>query len=426
MIKHIDLSRGRISVTVNHHHPEWKLDDLLSFPERINPKRAFLFVSKVLGKHIPVAPSVMQKSYQDLAALIPKNLPYPISVIGMAETAVGLGAGFYRELKPDFGENAIFLTTTRHPVETLPTLGLFLEEHSHAQDQFILSSHDAIKHQHILSSKTLILVDDEISTGKTFRNLILSLKKSGLEHVEQIILVTHSSKASIENYFDRNFELETILNEKKKLDLLAEITQIVPSHVSVVSVRQPQPLGLGHAVLCAKSVVGQDDFAVLLPDVLVKDSSGQNDLSRMISRYDESNAAQIMVEAVPDHLVDQYGIVDVAQSPNEGESIAMQGIVEKPAVGSAPSNLSVVGRYVLPARIMELLENTPKGAGNEIQLTDAIAMLQQTDVVEAYRMQGQTFDCGSKLGYLKAVLHYGIEHPKLGNDFKQLIQELKL
>ncbi|MDH2604493.1 UTP--glucose-1-phosphate uridylyltransferase GalU [Acinetobacter baumannii] len=244
--------------------------------------------------------------------------------------------------------------------------------------------------------------------------------------IEQIILVTHSSKASIENYFDRNFELETILNEKKKLDLLAEITQIVPEHVSVVSVRQSQPLGLGHAVLCAKSVVGQDDFAVLLPDVLVKDSSGQNDLLRMISRYDESNAAQIMVEAVPDHLVDQYGIVDVVQSPNEGESIAMQGIVEKPAVGSAPSNLSVVGRYILPARIMQLLENTPKGTGNEIQLTDAIAMLQQTDVVEAYRMQGQTFDCGSKLGYLKAVLHYGIEHPKLGNDFKQLIQELKL
>ncbi|SSQ51331.1 UTP--glucose-1-phosphate uridylyltransferase GalU [Acinetobacter baumannii] len=244
--------------------------------------------------------------------------------------------------------------------------------------------------------------------------------------IEQIILVTHSSKSSIENYFDRNFELETILNEKKKLDLLAEITQIVPSHVSVVSVRQPQPLGLGHAVLCAKSVVGQDDFAVLLPDVLVKDSSGQNDLSRMISRYNSSQAAQIMVEAVPDHLVDQYGIVDVTHSPNEGESIAMQGIVEKPAVGSAPSNLSVVGRYVLPAKIMQLLENTPKGAGNEIQLTDAIAMLQDTDTVEAYRMQGQTFDCGSKIGYLKAVLHYGVEHPKLGNDFKQLIQELKL
>ncbi|PPC03130.1 UTP--glucose-1-phosphate uridylyltransferase GalU [Acinetobacter pittii] len=244
--------------------------------------------------------------------------------------------------------------------------------------------------------------------------------------IEQIILVTHSSKASIENYFDRNFELETTLEQKKKFDLLAEITQIVPPHVSVVSVRQPQPLGLGHAVLCAKSIVGQDDFAVLLPDVLVKDDSGRNDLSRMIARYDEVQAAQIMVEAVPDNLVDQYGIVDVDHSPNEGESVAMQGIVEKPAVGSAPSNLSVVGRYILPAKIMQLLENTPKGAGNEIQLTDAIAMLQETDIVEAYRMQGQTFDCGSKVGYLKAVLHYGIQHPKLGSEFKQLIQELKL
>lgn len=244
--------------------------------------------------------------------------------------------------------------------------------------------------------------------------------------IEQIILVTHSSKASIENYFDRNFELETTLEQKNKFDLLAEITQIVPPNVSVVSVRQPQPLGLGHAVLCAKSIVGSDDFAVLLPDVLVKDSSGRNDLTRMIARYDASQAAQIMVEAVPDNLVDQYGIVDVAHNPNEGESIAMQGIVEKPAVGSAPSNLSVVGRYILPAKIMQLLENTPKGAGNEIQLTDAIAMLQETDTVEAYRMQGQTFDCGSKLGYLKAVLHYGLEHPKLGSEFKQLIQELKL
>lgn len=244
--------------------------------------------------------------------------------------------------------------------------------------------------------------------------------------IEQIILVTHSSKASIENYFDRNFELETTLEQKKKFDLLDEITQIIPPHVSVVSVRQPQPLGLGHAVLCAKSIIGQDDFAVLLPDVLVKDDSGRNDLTRMIARYDAIQAAQIMVEAVPDNLVDQYGIVDVKQSPAEGESIVMQGIVEKPAVGSAPSNLSVVGRYILPAKIMQLLENTPKGAGNEIQLTDAIAMLQSTDIVEAYRMQGQTFDCGSKLGYLKAVLHYGVAHPKLGLEFKHLIQELKL
>ena len=242
--------------------------------------------------------------------------------------------------------------------------------------------------------------------------------------IEQIILVTHSSKASIENHFDRNFELETLLKQKNKLDLLAEITNIVPSHVSIVSVRQPEPLGLGHAVLCAKDVIGDDDFVVLLPDVLVKNSDDQQDLTTMINRYEERGAAQIMVESVPDHLVDQYGIVDVANIPLEGQSEPMNGIVEKPAIGAAPSNLSVIGRYILPAKIMQLLEKTPRGAGNEIQLTDAIAMLQKETVIEAYRMQGQTFDCGSKLGYLKAVLHYGIDHPQLGEEFKRMIAEL--
>ena len=252
------------------------------------------------------------------------------------------------------------------------------------------------------------------------------IKEAVAAGIEQIILVTHSSKASIENYFDRNFELETTLEQKKKFDLLKEITDILPASVSVVSVRQPQPLGLGHAVLCAKSIVGDDDFAVLLPDVLVKETDERNDLHIMIERYNVSKAAQIMVESVPDSMVDQYGIVDVAETPAEGESIIMQGIVEKPAIGTAPSNLSVVGRYVLPAKIMTLLEQTPKGAGNEIQLTDAIAMLQQSELVEAYRMKGRTFDCGSKIGYLKAVLHYGVDHPKLGDEFKILIQELNL
>ncbi|WP_372409896.1 UTP--glucose-1-phosphate uridylyltransferase GalU [Acinetobacter radioresistens] len=242
--------------------------------------------------------------------------------------------------------------------------------------------------------------------------------------IEEIILVTHASKGAIENYFDRNFELETTLEQKKKFDLLKEITEIIPSHISVISVRQPQPLGLGHAVLCAKAVVGNEPFAVLLPDVLVKNEKGINDLAQMMQRYETAQAAQIMVEAVPDELVDQYGIVEVSLLPEAGQSIAMQGIVEKPAVGTAPSNLSVIGRYILPAEIMQLLEQTPKGAGNEIQLTDAIALLQQKQAVEAYRMQGQTFDCGSKLGYLKAVLHYGVNHPQLGTDFKALIQEL--
>ncbi|MFZ0331477.1 MAG: UTP--glucose-1-phosphate uridylyltransferase GalU [Acinetobacter bohemicus] len=252
------------------------------------------------------------------------------------------------------------------------------------------------------------------------------IKEAIAAGIEQIILVTHSSKASIENYFDRNFELETTLIQKKQFDLLKEITEILPKNVSIISVRQSQPLGLGHAVLCAKSVIGDDAFAVLLPDVLVQNKAAENDLSLMIDRFNQNQAAQIMVEAVPEHLVDQYGIVDVQVSPVEGESMVMQGIVEKPAVGTAPSNLSVVGRYILPAHIMQILEQTPKGAGNEIQLTDAIAMLQKTEAVEAYRMKGQTFDCGSKLGYLKAVLHYGLAHPQLGAEFKQLIKDLNL
>ena len=252
------------------------------------------------------------------------------------------------------------------------------------------------------------------------------VKEAVAAGIEQIILVTHASKASIENYFDRNFELETTLEHKHKLDLLKEITEILPKNVSVISVRQPQPLGLGHAVLCAKDIIGDAAFAVLLPDVLVKNTHAENDLAKMMQRFAQSQAAQIMVEAVPEHLVDQYGIVDVEIAPNEGESSVMQGIVEKPQVGTAPSNLAVVGRYILPAKTMQLLEITPKGAGGEIQLTDAIAALQQLENVEAYRMQGQTFDCGSKIGYLKAVLHYGIEHPTLGDDFKQLIQDLKL
>ena len=184
----IELQRGVLSLQPND-NSHWKWQDLLGFAERINPKRAFLFVSKVLGRHIPVSPSIMRHAFTDLAELVADDLPEPVLVIGMAETAVGLGAGVHQVLQQRYPE-AIYVTTTRHPVHGAPLLARFLEEHSHAQDQFILSSHDAIKHQHILSSKTLILVDDEISTGKTFRNLILSLKKSGLEHVERIILVT--------------------------------------------------------------------------------------------------------------------------------------------------------------------------------------------------------------------------------------------
>ncbi len=200
MQRKIELSRGDLSVTVKSHHPSWQLDDLLGFAERINPKRSFLFVSKVLGKHIPVKPSLMQKSYESLGELIPKNLSCPITVVGMAETAVCLGAGIYRELKSEYGNDALFITTTRHPSNKLPILGEFLEEHSHATDQFIHSSNNEDIQKQIQSTKTLILVDDEISTGKTFKNLIKSLINSDLKDVERIILV------SLVNWNDGNLE----------------------------------------------------------------------------------------------------------------------------------------------------------------------------------------------------------------------------
>lgn len=205
MIKNIDLNRGRITVSVNNHHEAWDLDSLLDFAERINPKRAFLFVSKVLGKHIPVKPSIMKQSYESLTTLIPKDLPRPLTVVGMAETAVCLGGGVYRELKETYVKDAVFVTTTRHPENGLPVLSEFLEEHSHAQDQLIYGSNDQDIHNKILNSKTLILVDDEISTGNTFKNLIKSLVKSGLNNVERIILV------SLVNWNDGNLE-ETYLD----------------------------------------------------------------------------------------------------------------------------------------------------------------------------------------------------------------------
>lgn len=242
--------------------------------------------------------------------------------------------------------------------------------------------------------------------------------------IEQLILVTHSSKRAIEDYFDSHYELEDTLQKKNKLDLLKTIQTIIPSHIEVVAVRQPQPLGLGHAVLCARSIIGNEPFAVLLPDVLVKSNSPQSDLQQMIAQYDQSSHSQVMVEQVDAELVSQYGIVDInGQSLPAGQSVPLKGIVEKPAKDQAPSRLAVVGRYVLPARILSLLAQTPPGAGGEIQLTDAIAALMHEEFVDAYRMAGKTYDCGSKLGYLEAILSYGLDHPELGGDFAALVKK---
>lgn len=237
-----------------------------------------------------------------------------------------------------------------------------------------------------------------------------------------IILVTHSSKQAIENHFDHHFELETTLINKKKTALLETLRNIIPDNVNIISVRQPEPLGLGHAVLCAASVIGDEDFAVMLPDVILNRESV--DLNNMVNAFQSSNQSQIMVEPVPESEVDKYGIADcMGKTLNPGESRQMVGIIEKPSLDKAPSNLSVTGRYVLSNRIMTLLETTPRGAGNEIQLTDAIAQLMQEQDVQAYCLEGHSFDCGDKMGYLKATVQFAMKHPELGADFTRWLKD---
>ncbi|RAR60311.1 UTP--glucose-1-phosphate uridylyltransferase [Onishia taeanensis] len=243
--------------------------------------------------------------------------------------------------------------------------------------------------------------------------------------IKEIVLVTHSSKGAIENHFDKHFELETTLEAKGKLELLDELRHIIPDDVKIISVRQPEPLGLGHAVLCARPVIGDDEpFAVLLPDVLV-DSLGldQNDLAGMIQAFEHSGQSQIMVENVPKELTYKYGIVALeGDTPEAGHSAPMASVVEKPAVEDAPSSLAVIGRYLLPGSIFALLAETKPGAGGEIQLTDAIDTLIAREGVQAFRMQGATYDCGHQLGYLEAILAFAKRHPKFGAGFQELMQ----
>ncbi|MCH1928897.1 UTP--glucose-1-phosphate uridylyltransferase GalU [Shewanella sp. A25] len=244
--------------------------------------------------------------------------------------------------------------------------------------------------------------------------------------IKEIVLVTHASKNSIENHFDTSFELEAQLERRVKRQLLEAVQSICPKDVTVISVRQSQAKGLGHAILCAKSVVGDAPFAVLLPDVIIDDAScnlNTDNLAAMVNLYDETQVGQIMVEGVPHHLVNQYGIADVnGLELKPGESLPLAELVEKPAVDEAPSNLAVVGRYVLPASIWPLLAKTPAGAGDEIQLTDAIAMLMKQETVNAYYMEGKSHDCGNKQGYMRANVEYALRHSEIGEDFAQYLK----
>ncbi len=246
--------------------------------------------------------------------------------------------------------------------------------------------------------------------------------------IKQIILVTHSSKNSIENHFDTSFELEAQLEKRLKRQLLDEVQKICPVDVSIMHVRQGEAKGLGHAILSARPMVGDNPFAVILPDVLINEYSCDlrtENLAEMINMFEATGTSQIMLEEVPINEVDQYGIADLGGKVlARRESAPITSIIEKPPVEEAPSNLAVVGRYVLSSEIWDLLDFTPAGAGGEIQLTDAIASLMKVEPVNAYYMAGKSNDCGSKLGYMKANLEYGIRHPALGEDFKELVKEL--
>ncbi|AVT46351.1 UTP--glucose-1-phosphate uridylyltransferase GalU [Shewanella sp. SP2S2-4] len=244
--------------------------------------------------------------------------------------------------------------------------------------------------------------------------------------IKEIVLVTHASKNSIENHFDTSFELEAQLERRVKRQLLEAVQSICPKDVTIISVRQSQAKGLGHAILCAKSVVGDAPFAVLLPDVIIDEAScdlRRDNLAAMVTLFDETQVGQIMVEGVPHNVVNQYGIADVnGHDLQPGESEPLVELVEKPAVDEAPSNLAVVGRYVLPASIWPLLAKTPAGAGDEIQLTDAIAMLMKQETVNAYYMEGKSHDCGNKQGYMRANVEYALRHSEIGEDFAQYLK----
>lgn len=248
--------------------------------------------------------------------------------------------------------------------------------------------------------------------------------------ITEIIFVTHSSKNSIENHFDTSFELEAMLEARVKRQLLSEVQAILPKHVTITSVRQGLAKGLGHAVLCAYPLVGNEPFAVVLPDVLIDEYYSdlcKDNLAAMIANYHDTKRSQIMVEPVPQALVSSYGIVDChGEALSAGCNVQMYGVVEKPSVENAPSNQSIVGRYVLSEKIWPLLAKTPPGAGDEIQLTDAIAMLLEHEAIDAYCIKGHSHDCGNKLGYVQTFVEYAMRHQDLGQDVTAWLKTLKL
>ena len=245
--------------------------------------------------------------------------------------------------------------------------------------------------------------------------------------ITEIILVTRSGKEAIENHFDAHYELEHRLEKKGKETILGTVKNILPEGVKVTSIRQSDALGLGHAVLCAKHLLNNESFAVLLPDVLVldKESRGKNvSFAQLVGAWNDTGIGQVMVESVESDRVENYGIADLGNKTTEPfKSVKLKGLVEKPSPADAPSNLAVLGRYILPNSVLDLLENTGVGIGGEIQLTDALDELLKSEGLNAFETDAATFDCGNKQGFLSANLAVGMRDPDTRKVIKELIEK---
>jgi UTP--glucose-1-phosphate uridylyltransferase len=244
--------------------------------------------------------------------------------------------------------------------------------------------------------------------------------------ITEIILVTRSGKEAIENHFDAHYELEHRLEKRGKETILGTVKNILPEGIRVTSIRQSDALGLGHAVLCAKHLLNGEPFAVLLPDVLVldKQSRGKNySFAQLVRAFNNTGIGQVMVEAVKPDMVDNYGIADLGDKTIKPfKSVKLRGLVEKPSPEDAPSNLAVLGRYILPASVLDLLEITVAGIGGEIQLTDALDELLKSEGLNIFETDATTFDCGNKQGFLGANVAVGIHDPKIKEYIKALIE----
>ncbi|OSI24248.1 UTP--glucose-1-phosphate uridylyltransferase GalU [Neisseria dumasiana] len=234
----------------------------------------------------------------------------------------------------------------------------------------------------------------------------------------EMVFVTGRNKRSIEDHFDKAYELENELEQRNKEKLLAHVRDILPPEITCLYIRQAEALGLGHAVLCAKAAVGDNPFAVILADDLI--DAPQGALKQMVDIYNQTGNSVLGVETVDPSQTGSYGIVEIENLKNYKR---ITNIVEKPKPEEAPSNLAVVGRYILTPRIFDLLTNLPRGAGNEIQLTDGIARLLDHEFVLAHNFEGTRYDCGSKIGYLEATLAYGLKHPETGDAFRELLKQ---